>query len=71
MQSRNRKRNGKGSKKRIKEDHGAGFMGSLELLQKYLRDTPHSSLIGYTPKSPNKSKKDCKCTSKHKDTDDK
>lgn len=78
-ESSNRKRNGRGSKrrskkrskKRIREDHGAGFMGSLELLQKYLRDTPHSSIIGYTPKPPNKSKKDCKCTSKDKDTDDK
>ena len=48
-ESKNRSRNGKGSKKRkkLKEEHGAGDMGTIELLLKYLKDTPHSEIIGY------------------------
>jgi hypothetical protein len=46
-ESKNRSRNGKGSTKRIKEEHGAGDMGTTELLLKYLNDTPYSGIDGY------------------------
>ena len=48
-ESKNRSRNGKGSKKRkkLKEEHGAGDAGTFELLRKYLKDTPYSGINGY------------------------
>ena len=59
----NRSRNGKGSKRRkkIKEEYGAGDMGTTELLLKYLKDTPFSGIIGYDfLKNLNKRKHDKK-----------
>jgi len=38
-------------KEKIKEDHGGGFIGTPELLLRYLKDTPYSGIIGYLPKS--------------------
>tara|TARA_R110001592_G_scaffold182273_2_gene425410 strand:- start:1186 stop:3516 length:2331 start_codon:yes stop_codon:yes gene_type:complete len=48
-ESKNRSRNGKGSikRKKIKEEHGAGDMGTTDLLLKYLKDTPYSGIDGY------------------------
>jgi len=48
-ESKNRSRNGKGSKKRkkIKEEYGAGEQGTWELLMKYLQDTPYASVSDY------------------------
>jgi len=44
----NRKRNGKDGSSRLREEHGAGDMGTPELLLKYLRDTPGAGpIIGY------------------------
>jgi hypothetical protein len=34
-------------KEKIQEEHGAGDMGTPELLLKYLKDTPYSGIIGY------------------------
>ena len=59
----NRSRNGKGNKRRkkIKEEYGAGDMGTTELLLKYLKDTPFSGIIGYDfLKNLNKRKHDKK-----------
>ena len=68
-ESKNRSRNGKGSTKRkkIKEEHGAGDMGTYELLRKYLNDTPYSRIDGYGKLFKLKDKKkhdkdsDCGC----------
>jgi hypothetical protein len=62
----NRKRNGKGSKKRkkLKEEHGAGDQGTPELLMKYLKDTPYSALINYKPRNSRRKKKDESCDCK-------
>ena len=35
------------NKKQVKEEHGAGDMGTPELLLKYLKDTPFSGIVGY------------------------
>ena len=62
-EGKNRSRNGKGSTKRkkIKEEHGAGDMGTTELLLKYLMDTPYSGIDGYDfLKNLNKRKHDKK-----------
>jgi len=68
-ESKNRSRNGKGSTKRkkIKEEHGAGDMGTFELLRKYLNDTPYSRIDGYgklfklKDKKKNDKDSDCGC----------
>jgi hypothetical protein len=59
-EGKNRSRNGKGSTKRkkIKEEHGAGDMGTMELLLKYLNDTPYSGIDGYDKLFKLKGKKD-------------
>ena len=63
-ESKNRSRNGKGSKKRkkLKEEHGAGDEGTTELLLRYLKDTPYSALVNYKPQIPlGRKKKDDRC----------
>ena len=72
-ESKNRSRNGKGSTKRkkIKEEHGAGDMGTFELLRKYLKDTPYSGIDGYDKlfklkdKKKHDKKSDCGCDKEH------
>ena len=72
-ESKNRSRNGKGSTKRksVKEEHGAGDMGTFELLRKYLNDTPYSRIDGYGKLFKLKDKKkhdkdsDCGCDKEH------
>ena len=40
VRSRSSNRSDNGQRKRTNEEHGAGEMGTTELLNKYLRDTP-------------------------------
>ena len=65
--STNRARNGKDGSSTMKEEHGAGDMGTYELLRKYLNDTPYSGIDGYGKLFKLKDKKkhdkdsDCGC----------
>jgi len=66
--STNRARNGKDGRSTLKtEEHGAGDMGTYELLRKYLNDTPYSRIDGYGKLFKLKDKKkhdkdsDCGC----------
>jgi hypothetical protein len=43
----NRSRNGKNGRSTMREEHGAGDMGTTALLLKYLKDTPFSGIMGY------------------------
>ena len=62
----NRSRNGQDGRSTMREEHGAGDIGTMELLKKYLKDTPFSSIMGYKPNKSNK----CPYKDKKKETND-
>ena len=45
----------------VTEEHGAGDIGTMSLLMKYLKDTPFATITGYKPKT-----KSCGCPDKDK-----
>ena len=57
VRSRSANRSDNGQEKQVREDYGAGFEGTSELLLRYLRDTPYAAIINYTPKITSQRKK--------------
>tara|TARA_R110000824_G_scaffold101769_3_gene241732 strand:+ start:1 stop:1599 length:1599 start_codon:yes stop_codon:yes gene_type:complete len=50
LKARDRSENRSDNGHHLGEEHGGGFMGTPELLLRYLKDTPYSGIIGYWPK---------------------